>query len=161
MNKKKIVIGVIIAVVIIALCIGGMFLYRQNKIDTMREEGVKDLNAVVNLDDYREEQRAEIEKILEADAKKINKSEQQSEIDEIIEAAQNEIAEIKTDEQLDKEEAEAKKKAEEEAAKKAAEEAAAAAAAQQSYNSTSNYSGGSSNGSDSEGCVGNDAADFY
>lgn len=212
MNKKTVII--IAAVVIVCAAAFGGWMVHSAKIDKMRSAGIKQLRAAVALDDYREEQQAEVNKILSDGEAEIKKSSSQSDIDKAVNDAKASVGEIKTSAQLDAEEGavaleqsvslgdyrdeqkkevskildaakasiaeadsakaiqdiikDAKKKiakiktdkqltAEE---KKAAEEAAAQAAAAAAANARSS---GSSNAgsSNANGCVGNNAANFY
>ena len=103
--------------------------------EEVQNHGIKELNGIVNLDDYREAQRNEIEGILKDSTDEIKKVKTTEEADKIVKEAKENIANYKTDAELT-----------------AAEQAAAAAAKSKS-------SKGSSKGS--KGCVGNDASNFY
>ena len=157
MSKGKVI--AIVIVVILALG-GGAYGYHQYQISEMRNNGYTALESVVNPEDYREAERAEVEDIIKEHHDAISTLTTQEEVAEEIEAATEEISGIKTDAQLTAEEEEARKKAEEEAKRKAEEEARRQAeeAARQAAASSSSSSGGSSN---SGGCVGNDADNWY
>ncbi|MBE6028556.1 MAG: hypothetical protein E7226_00130 [Clostridiales bacterium] len=99
--------------------------------EEVQNHGIKELNGIVNLDDYREAQRNEIEEILKDATTDIKKVKTTEEADKIVEEAKENIANYKTDAEMT---------------------AAEAAARAQS-------SKGSSKGS--KGCVGNDASNFY
>jgi len=99
--------------------------------EEVHSQGIEELNGLVNLDDYREAERSEIEGILKdatSDMKKVKTDEEAS---KIVEEAKENIANYKTDAELT-----------------AAEQAAAAAAKSRSSKG-------------SKGCVGNDASNFY
>ncbi len=166
MSKGKVI--AIVIVVILALG-GGAYGYHQHQISEMRNNGYTALESVVNPEDYREAERAEVEDIIKEHHDAISTLTTQEEVAEEIAAATEEISGIKTDAQLTAEEEEAarikaeeeaRKKAEEEAKRKAEEEARRQAeeAARQAAASSSSSSGGSSN---SGGCVGNDADNWY
>ena len=152
---KKETIAVIILTVLAACSIGGWNYYEAG-IQKMRDKGVADLNASVNLDDYREAEQAQIQAILEEGAGKIAVTKDQEVIDKVISDAGKQIGELKTDAQYTAEEEEARRQAElerqrrEEEERRAAEAAAAAAAAQSSSKS-----------SGSSGCVGGSSDNFY
>ena len=105
------------------------------------EDAVANLRASVSLDDYRDEQKAEVEKILDDTESAIRKTNDSKDIETLSKEAAAQIAEIKTDEQLS---------AEEEAARQAAAQAAQQAASKKS-----------SKKKNSQGCVGGDASNFY
>ena len=153
---KKETIAVIILTVLAACSIGGWNYYEAG-IQKMRDKGVADLNASVNLDDYREAEQAQIQTILEEGAGKIAVTKDQEVIDKVISDAGAQIGKLKTDAQYTAEEEEARRQAElerqrrEEEERRAAEAAAAAAAAAQS----------SSKSSGSSGCVGGSSDNFY
>ena len=151
---KKAVIAIIAVVVALGLCGGGMYYHHQKEIAKMQDNGVKAVAAIVDLGDYRDDEAAQIQEIMDKADKKIQGLEDQEAIDKVIADATDQISEFKTDAQLTAEE----KKAAEEAAKKKAEEEAAAAAAAAA---ASHKSGGSSGGSSSGGCVGGGSSNFY
>ena len=148
---KKGLIAVIIIVVALGLCGGGMYYYHQKQIAKMQDEGVKAVSEIVVLTDYRDDEAAQIEAIMAKAEKKIKGLKDQEAIDKVIADAKDKVSEFKTDAQLTAEE----KKAAEEAAKKKAEEEAAAAAAAAAARK------GSSGGSSSGGCVGGGSSNFY
>lgn len=147
---SKGVVALIVAAVVAACAFGG-WQYHQNRINEMREAGLAELEASVDLGDYREAEQKEIEVILEDAEAAILSSGDQAEVDKFVENAVNEISKLKTDAQYTKEEEEeAARQAELERQRQEEEAAAAAAAAAQS-------SGGGSSG----GCVGGGADAFY
>ena len=147
---KKGLIAVIVIVVALGLCGGGMYYYHQKQIAKMQDEGVKAVSEIVVLTDYRDDEAAQIVAIMAKAEKKIKGLKDQEAIDKVIADAKDKVSEFKTDAQLTAEE----KKAAEEAAKKKAEEEAAAAAAAAARK-------GSSGGSSSGGCVGGGSSNFY
>ena len=146
---KKGVIAVIVIAIVLGLCGGGMYYYHQQQIAKMQDEGVKAVAALADLGDYRDDEAAQIQAIMDKADKKIQGLKDQEAIDKVVADAKDQISEFKTDAQLAAEE----KKAAEEAAKKKAEEEAAAAAAA--------ASSGSLGGSSSGGCVGGGSSNFY
>lgn len=150
---KKAVIIIIAVAIALGLCGGGMYYHHQKQIAQMQEDGVKAVSEIVNLDDYRSDEAAQIQEIMDQANKDISGLEEQEAIDKVIAEAKDKISEFKTDAQLTAEE----KKAAEEAAKKKAEEEAAAAAAAAAASRGSGSSGGSSSG----GCVGGGSSNFY
>ena len=153
MSTKKIIGLIVAAVIVIACGIGGYMGYQSHKINEMRADGVEQLESIVSLDDYRTDEQEDVQAIIDKYTGKIETAKEQAKVDGYIQKATDEISKIKTDAQLTKEE----KKAAEEAAKKKAEEEAAAAAAA----AAASQSSGSSGGGSSNGCVGNDASNFY
>ena len=150
-KMSKGMIALIVAVVIAACGFGG-WQYHQNQIKEMQEQGVAELKASVNLDDYREAEQKEINAILEDGEKAILATEDEAEVDKVIEEATGKGSELKTDAQYTKEEEEeAARQAELE--RKRQEEEAAAAAAAAARSSSSKSSGG--------GCVGGGSSAFY
>lgn len=150
---KKAVIAIIVIAVALGLCGGGMYYYHQQQIAKMQDEGVKAVAEIVDLGDYRDDEAAQIQGIMDKADKKIQGLKDQKAIDKVIADAKDQISEFKTDAQLTAEE----KKAAEEAARKKAEEEAAAAAAAAAASSSHGSSGGSSSG----GCVGGGSSNFY
>jgi hypothetical protein len=148
-KSNKGLIALIVAVVIAACGFGG-WQYHQNQIKEMRDAGIAELKASVNLDDYREAEQKEINAILDEGEKAILATEEEAEVDKVIEEASDKVSELKTDAQYTKEEEEAARQAELERQRQAEEAAAAAAAAQRS---SSRSSGG--------GCVGGGSSAFY
>ncbi len=186
--KKKTIIAVVVLVIILAGACFGTKLYRDKQVEDMRNEAISELKSGTDLADYRDSEKKEVENILNTYAEKISDNKDQQEIAAMIDQAKEEISAIKTDAQLTEEEeiaakkaaeeAAAKKAAEEAAAKKAAEEAAAKKAAEEAAKKAAEEAAAkkaaeeaaakkaaeeekSSNGSNSEGCVGNDAKYFY
>lgn len=149
-KMSKGMIALIVAVVIAACGFGG-WQYRQNQIKKMQEQGVAELKASVNLDDYREAEQKTINTILADGEKAIMATEDEAEVDKIIENATGEVSELKTDAQYTKEEEEEAARQAELERQRQEEEAAAAAAAARS--SSKKSSGG--------GCVGGGSSAFY
>lgn len=106
------------------------------------EEGIETLRSFVSLKDYRKEQKKEVKKILDDTEKKIRNASGEEEIGKLNKKAAKKISKIKTDAQL------------------TAEEQAAWAAAQQ-WSSSRRSSGRRSSRSNSNGCVSDDASNFY
>lgn len=101
-NKKGIIIALI---VLIAAGAGGAWVYHNAQIEKMRTAGIEALNDSVSLEDYRDSEKREVEEILVASEEKINACDEQEDIDAINKEAVEQISEIKTAVQLDKEEA--------------------------------------------------------
>ena len=152
MSKKKIIGLIVAAVVVLVACVGGYMGYQSHKINEMRAEGVKQIETIVSLDDYRTDEQKDVQAVIDKYSGKVNNAKEQEKVDAYIAKAKDEISVIKTDKQLKEEERIAAEKA---AAKKRAEEEAAAAAAAAAAKSSS---GG---GSSSKGCVGGGASNFY
>jgi hypothetical protein len=149
-KSNKGLIALIVAVVI-ATCGFGGWQYHQNQIKEMRDAGIAELKASVNLDDYREAEQKEINAILDEGEKAILATEEEAEVDKVIEDAAGKVSELKTDAQYTKEEEEEAARQAELERQRQEEEAAAAAAAARS--SSSKSSGG--------GCVGGGSSAFY
>ena len=178
--KKKTIIAVIAFVVILAGACFGTKLYHDKQLKDMRSEAIAALKSTADPADYREGEKKDVEKILAAYEEKINANTDQQEMTAMIDQAKEELSAIKTDAQLTEEEEIAAKKAAEEAARKAAEEEAArkaaeeeaariaaeeaaqqAAAEEAAKKAAEEAQENTSSGSNSEGCVGNDAKNFY
>lgn len=101
--KKKTGIAIALAVLIAAGGAGG-WMYHNAQIDKMRTAGIEAMKASVNLDNYRDGQKEEIEKIFADSEEKINQATDQETVDKIGQEASAQISEIKTDAQLDVEE---------------------------------------------------------
>lgn len=111
MEKKKSSkkgIAAVVAALVIAACAGGMWHVHTEKIEAMQDDGVKALQAEVNLNDYREAEQAEINAILEETEAAIRDTGDQAEIDSLIEKAVGETEGFKTDAEYTKEEGLAK-----------------------------------------------------
>ncbi len=99
---KDKVFGIIAAVSVLAATgTTGGIMYRNARIEEMRIAGVEALRSSVVLEEYRDEQQAEIEKILDDGEKKIMEVEEQEAVDKINSKAAAEIDGIKTDAELD------------------------------------------------------------
>lgn len=96
-------------------------------LEEIRDEGVEDLNASVDLDKYREKQQKQIKEILKSKKKKIRKCTSKKQIKKIIADTGDQIKGIKTNAQLTAEE-EAERQRELERQRAAAAAAAAAEA---------------------------------
>lgn len=101
--KKKTGIAIALAVLIAAGGAGG-WMYHNAQIDKMRTAGIEAMKASVNLDNYRDGQKEEIEKIFADSEEIINQATDQETVDKIGQEASAQISEIKTDAQLDVEE---------------------------------------------------------
>lgn len=102
---KNRIIGIIAAVsVLVAAGIAARVMYHNAQIEKMRIAGVETLRASVELEDYRDEQQKEINKILDKGEQQIMASEEQESVDNIISKASEEVSGIKTDAELDIEE---------------------------------------------------------
>ena len=119
----------------------------------MQDQGVSDLKAAVNLDDYREAEQKEIGTILENGEETIRQTKDQAEIDKVIKDASDQIGKLKTDAQYTKEEEEEAARLAELERQRQEEEAAAAAAAASKKKSKKKSSG--------NGCVGGGSDAFY
>ncbi len=155
---KKGVIATIVLALLAGCGFGGWKYYENKKIEEMREAGVAELQASVNLADYREDEQKQIKDILSETETKIRESEDQEAVDALVKGASAEFSGLKTDAQYTKEEEEERKRQEElerkkkeEEERRAAEEAAAAAASKKKSKKKS--SGG--------GCVGGGSDAFY
>lgn len=101
-KMKSKILGIIAAVsVLIATGTTGGIMYRNARIEEMRIAGVEALKSSVVLEEYREEQQAEIEKILDNGERRIMEADEQDAVDKINSKAFAKIAEIKTDAELD------------------------------------------------------------
>lgn len=67
-------------------------------------EAVKELNAYLDLENYRSEQQQEIARLLETYTELLQQAADKEEVDTILAAAKDELRTVKTDEQLQKEE---------------------------------------------------------
>jgi len=148
-------IAAIIAVLVIAACVGGVWYSHQKKIEAMQNDGAEKLRASINLDDYREAEQKEINTILDSTESAIRESEDQEEIDSLIDKAADQFADLKTDAQYTKEEEEEAARQAELERQRQEEEAAAAAAAAAAQKKSSKKSSGSG------GCVGGGSDMFY
>ena len=101
----------------------------------------------MDLKDYREAQQKEVKGILDKTKKEIQSAGSEDKIKDLVEDASKQIGEIKTDEQLTAEEAAARQ--------------AAARAAKAKKSSKKKSKKKKSKKKNSEGCVGDDAANFY
>ena len=93
---KKGTIAIIVAAVL-AVCGFGGWMYYQNNLKEMREAGIASLKATANLEDYREAEQGEINKIFEEGEAKILETKEQEVVDGIIKDSEAKIAELKTD----------------------------------------------------------------
>ena len=127
---------------------------QQEKLNAMRKTGVKTLNKIVDVKDYRKKEAKKLEIIINDSEAVINKARSKKVIDEEIKSAELKIKKLKTNAQYKKEEkaaAEKKKREAEEAARlEAARQAAEAANASKQKTTNSN-----------RGCIGNDSSNFY
>ena len=121
----------VIAILLVAACIGDVYQTHQAEIRAMQNSGYEALKAAVDAELYREPEKTEVVEILESTEASISESEDQAEIDALIKKAKAKFGEFKTD---------AEYTAEEEAARQAA-----AAASRKSKKKKS---------SGSQGCVG-------
>ena len=100
---------------------------RENELKAKKQSAVSEIRSSIAGNEYRIKQADEVTKIMETYSKKINDSNDIDAIEELKKKCIEELAEIKTAEEMNKEESkaaeEASKKAAEEASKKAAEEA--------------------------------------
>lgn len=155
-NKK---LATPILLIIIFVLFNGFVVFagqqQQEKLNAMRKTGVKTLNKIVDVKDYRKKEAKTLEIIINDSEAVINKARYKKVIDEEIKSAELKIKKLKTDAQYKKEEkaaAEKKKREAEEAARRAAEEAARLKAANASKQKTTNSN---------RGCIGNDSSNFY
>ena len=111
LNNMKKSTAAVLAALLIAACAGDVYMTHQAEIKAMQDEGVKNLEAVVDLNDYREAEKEEISGIIDSTEAAIRESEDQSEVDQLIADAGKEIEKIKTDAELSKEEGAEKLKA--------------------------------------------------
>ena len=102
MNKR--LIAAIVALVLAGTGFGGWKYYENNKIKEMREAGINELAAAVNLDDYREAEQEEINKIISEAETKINESKDEAEIKTMVSEASDKFAKVKTKSQYIKDE---------------------------------------------------------
>lgn len=103
MNKKM--IAAIVALVLAGTGFGGWKYYENNKIKEMREAGIGELTAAINLDDYREAEQEEINKIIADTEAKINESKDEAEIKSMVSEASDKFTKVKTKSQYVKDEA--------------------------------------------------------
>ena len=102
MKKKT---GIIIAAVVVACgCAFGGWMYHSAQIDKMRNAGIETLHEGVVMDDYRDEQQEEMNAIFKKSEAEIMEAKDQESVDKINADAGKQIAEVKTDAQLDIEE---------------------------------------------------------
>ena len=120
--------------------------------EAAKEASIAGMEEAVDLSLYRDEQKKEVRSILDDAAAEIEAAGDQDAADQAAAQALEKIKEVKTDQQLSEEEEAAAKAA---AEKAAAEEAARKKASQKSSGSSSRQN------SNSKGCVGNDASNFY
>ncbi len=104
----------------------------RNELKAKKQSAVSEIRSSIAGNEYRIKQADEVTKIMETYSKQINASEDIDEIDELKKKCIEALANIKTAEEMNKEESkaaeEASKKAAEEASRKAAEEASRKAA---------------------------------
>lgn len=155
---KKSTIAVIV-VLLLAGCAFGGWKYNEAKIAEMQDAGVQTLRAAVDLDAYRDEEKAAISKILDTKEAAIRECREQEAIDALIAEAPAEYADFKTDAQLTAEEeaarqAELERKRKEEEKRKAEEAKRQAELEAQQAAAAASYSGGGGGGGSRNGCVG-------
>ena len=93
--KKRTIALILIAV--LAVCGFGGWKYYEKKLNEMREAGITALKATADLEDYREAEQAEINKIFEEGEAKILETKEQEVIDGVIKDAGEKISGLKTD----------------------------------------------------------------
>lgn len=149
-NKKG--RAVVIVLLVIALAIAGVIIYKNQAINTARADSMQQVEAIdVSL--YDGDELSMVENYI-ADAKgKLESSKDVDVFNSIVEELSENIAQVKTTEQKQKEKEEAERKAAEEEARKQAKAEAAAAAAKASKKS--------SGSADSKGCVGGGSNNLY
>ena len=103
-----------------------------NELKAKKQSAVSEIRSSIAGNEYRIKQADEVTKIMEIYSKQISESEDTDEVEDLKKKCIEELAKIKTAEEMDEEESkaaeEASKKAAEEASKKAAEEASKKAA---------------------------------
>ena len=87
----------VIAILLVAACIGDVYQAHQAEIRAMQNSGYEALKAAVNPELYREPEKTEVIEILENTETSISESEDQAEIDALIEKAVADTAGLKTD----------------------------------------------------------------
>ena len=87
----------VIAILLVAACIGDVYHTHQAEIRAMQNSGYEALKAAVNPELYREPEKTEVVEILESTEASISESEDQAEIDALIEKAVADTAGLKTD----------------------------------------------------------------
>ena len=87
----------VIAILLVAACIGDVYHTHQAEIRAMQNSGCEALKAAVNPELYREPEKTEVVEILESTEASISESEDQAEIDALIEKAVADTAGLKTD----------------------------------------------------------------
>ena len=147
-EKTKKPIAAFIAVAVIVAAAAGVLIYRNNVINTARNEALSAIEAF-DTEQYDGDELDTINNYV-ADAKsRLEASKDKEEFTAIVEEFNKNTAGVKTTAQKEEERIAAEKAAE----KKAAEEAAARAAAQKSSSGKK--------GKDSSGCVGGGSDNFY
>lgn len=87
----------VIAILLVAACIGDVYQAHQAEIRAMQNSGYEVLKAAVDPELYREPEKTEVIEILENTETSISESEDQAEIDALIEKAVADTAGLKTD----------------------------------------------------------------
>ena len=145
-NKGR---AVVIVILVIALAVAGVIIYKNHVINTARADSMQQVEAI-DASLYDGDELGMVENYI-ADAKgKLESSKDADEFNAIVEELNKNIAQVKTTEQKQKEKEEAERKAAEEEARKQAEAAAAKAASKKSSGSA-----------DSKGCIGSSSDNFY
>ena len=171
LNNMKNRAAALIAALLIAACLWDAWQAYLIEVEAMQIEGVAELQAMVDPDDYRKAERKEIEKIIKNTEAAIRETDDQKEITTLLNAACAQFSTFRTDRQYKYLEAEAARLAErerkrqeelerqrqEEEARRAAEAAAAARAAR----ARRARSRSSRKSSGSNGCVGNSSDVFW
>ena len=91
---KKAVIAVIVIVVALGLCGGGMYYYHQKQIAKMQDEGVREVSELVDLSEYRDDEASQIQAIMDEADKEIKGLKVQEEIDQVVLNANDQISEF-------------------------------------------------------------------
>ncbi len=165
--KRKILTAVIFIISAVILVSGGVAAYKSYNLKKAKAEAMKKIENMVDYKDYRAEQKEEAEAIIGRYSKHISTLSSKKEIEKDISVAKTEIQQIKTDAVLTQEEQEAESiaKTKEETTKKAGEKSGKKSENKSKKKTkeettiaetTRNNSGGNV-----EGCVGNDAKNFY
>lgn len=140
--------AVVIVILVIALAVAGVIIYKNHVINTARADSMQQVEAIdVSL--YDGDELSMVENYV-ADAKgKLESSKDADEFVSIVDELNKNVAQVKTTEQKQQEAKEAERKAAEEEARRQAEAAAIAASKK------------SSGSADSKGCIGSSSKNLY
>lgn len=103
-DKKGRIAAAVTAVFLIVVCVADAWYAHDAKIKAMQDAGAEKLWAAVDLSEYRDSEKEEIEAILESAETSIRESKDQDGIDAQVEKALDEIGSFKTEAEYNKEE---------------------------------------------------------